>query len=159
MSDEIVLRHVTGPEQLEDVRQLFLEYADTLDIDLCFQNFDEEVKSLPGKYSPPDGELIIALVDGKCAGCIAVRKISERICEMKRLYVRDKYRGLGTGKKLVSEIIETAKNHGYEFMRLDTLPSMKSAQNMYTAFGFYDIEPYVYNPIEGVRYMELKLDI
>jgi len=97
------------------------------------------------------------LVDGKRAGCIALRKISDSICEMKRLYVHDEYRGLGIGKKLILLIIEEARNLNYSFMRLDTLPAMKKAQEMYLSFGFYDIEPYVYNPIEGARFLELRL--
>jgi len=148
---------ITGQYMLEEVRQLFLEYAQSLDIDLCFQNFDSELETLPGKYGPPDGALILALVDGIPAGCVALRKINENICEMKRLYVRDKYRGLGIGKQLISKIIEKARELNYGFIRLDTLVTMKKALELYKAFGFYDIEPYVYNPYEGARYMELKL--
>ncbi|HOS68835.1 MAG TPA: GNAT family N-acetyltransferase [Bacillota bacterium] len=142
---------------IEEIRKLFLEYARSLEIDLDFQDFETELKTLPGKYQPPDGALILALVEGKEAGCIALRKISKDICEMKRLYVRDEYRGLGLGKKLVGMIIDEAVNKHYQYMRLDTLPTMKSAQSLYSSFGFYDIEPYVYNPIQGTRFMELKL--
>jgi len=148
---------ITRQYMLEEVRQLFLEYAQSLDIDLCFQNFDSELETLPGKYSPPDGALILALADGRPAGCVALRKINEDTCEMKRLYVRNEYRGLGIGKQLISKVIEKARELNYGFMRLDTLATMKKAQELYKAFGFYDIEPYVYNPCEGVRYMELKL--
>jgi len=148
---------ITGQYMLEEVKQLFLEYAQSLDIDLCFQNFDSELETLPGKYGPPDGALLLALVDGMPAGCVALRKIDEKICEMKRLYVRDKYRGLGIGKQLISKIIEKARELNYRFIRLDTLVTMKKALELYKAFGFYDIEPYVYNPYEGARYMELKL--
>ena len=149
--------HVTEGEMIEVIRKLFLEYARSLEIDLDFQDFETELKTLPGKYQPPDGALILALVEGKEAGCIALRKISKDICEMKRLYVRDEYRGLGLGKKLVGMIIDEAVNKHYQYMRLDTLPTMKSAQSLYSSFGFYDIEPYVYNPIQGTRFMELKL--
>lgn len=149
--------HVRDGDRLEEVRQLFLEYAQSLGIDLDFQGFDAELETLPGKYQAPDGALMLALVDGKAAGCIALRRISDEICEMKRLYVRDAYRGLGLGKKLVSIIIDEAMNNKYKYMRLDTLPTMKGAQGLYLSFGFYDIEPYVYNPIEGTRFMELKL--
>jgi len=134
-----------------------LEYAQSLNVDLCFQNFEEELNSLPGKYGPPDGVLILALIDDKAAVCVALRKISEDIREMKRLYVRDSYRGFGIGRKLVNTIIENAIKLNYKYMRLDTLPTMKEAQSLYTSMGFYDIEPYVYNPIEGARYMELRL--
>ena len=149
--------HVTEGEMIEVIRKLFLEYARSLEIDLDFQDFETELKTLPGKYQPPDGALILALVEGKEAGCIALRKISKDICEMKRLYVRDEYRGLGLGKKLVGMIIDEAVKKNYQYMRLDTLPTMKSAQSLYLSFGFYDIESYVYNPIQGTRFMELKL--
>lgn len=148
---------VTEGEMIEEIRKLFLEYARSLEIDLDFQDFETELNTLPGKYQPPDGALILALVEGREAGCIALRKISKDICEMKRLYVRDEYRGLGLGKTLVGMIIDEAVNKNYQYMRLDTLPTMKSAQSLYLSFGFYDIEPYVYNPIQGTRFMELKL--
>ncbi len=149
--------HVTEGEMIEVIRKLFLEDARSLEIDLDFQDFETELNTLPGKYQPPDGALILALVEGKEAGCIALRKISKDICEMKRLYIREEYRGLGLGKKLVGMIIDEAVNKHYQYMRLDTLPTMKSAQSLYSSFGFYDIEPYVYNPIQGTRFMELKL--
>ncbi|NLX63393.1 MAG: GNAT family N-acetyltransferase [Clostridiaceae bacterium] len=158
ISEHIIeFKSVTGQYMLEEARQLFLEYARSLDIDLCFQNFDSELETLPGKYSPPDGALILALADGRPAGCVALRKINGNICEMKRLYVRNEYRGLGIGKQLISKIIEKARNLNYGYMRLDTLETMKKALKLYKAFGFYDIEPYVYNPYEGARFMELKL--
>lgn len=151
------LRYITGLGMLEDIRQLFLEYAESLPIDLAFQDFEAELKELPGKYGPPDGVLIIAFLDDQPAGCIALRKIAEKVCEMKRLYVREKYQGFGIGKKLITMAIEEAIRLNYGSMRLDTLPTMKKAQDLYTSFGFYDIEPYVYNPIHGTRFMELKL--
>ncbi|HHV46771.1 MAG TPA: GNAT family N-acetyltransferase [Tissierellia bacterium] len=157
IANNIQFKRITGQEMLEEVKDLFLEYAQSLNVDLCFQNFEEELNSLPGKYGPPDGVLILALIDDKAAGCVALRKISEDICEMKRLYVRDSYRGFGIGRKLVNTIIENAIKLNYKYMRLDTLPTMKEAQSLYTSMGFYDIEPYVYNPIEGARYMELRL--
>lgn len=153
----IEFKYITGAYMIEEVKQLFLKYAQSLEIDLAFQNFEREFKTLPGQYGSPDGALILALVDGKRAGCIALRKISDSICEMKRLYVYDEYRGLGIGKKLILLIIEEARKLNYSFMRLDTLPTMKKAQEMYLSFGFYDIEPYVYNPIEGARFLELCL--
>ena len=148
---------VRGEEQLEEIRQLFREYAGSLEIDLCFQNFEEELKSLPGKYAAPEGAMFLALVDGESAGCIALRKSSEGIAEMKRLYVRNGYRGLHIGKKLVTIILEEAARLGYGHIRLDTLSTMTEAVGLYRSFGFYDIEPYIYNPIEDARYMELKL--
>lgn len=151
------LKHITCTERLEDVRQLFMEYAESLPTDLSFQNFETELRTLPGKYGPPDGILLLALLNEKPAGCIALRKISDGICEMKRLFVRKEYQGLGLGKQLIAAAIKEAAAHHYGFMRLDTLPTMKKAQELYRAFGFYEIEPYVYNPIAGTRYMELKL--
>lgn len=153
----IEFKHITGQDMIEEVKQLFLEYVQSLKIDLSFQNFQAEFKALPGKYGPPHGVLILALVDGREAGCIALRNISENICEMKRLYVSDRYRGLGIGRKLITIIIEEALKMNYEYIRLDTLPIMKNAQALYISLGFYDIEPYVYNPIKGARFMELKL--
>lgn len=153
----IEFKHITGKDMIEEIRQLFLEYVQSLKIDLAFQNFEAEFNTLPGKYGPPDGILILVLVEGKGAGCIALRKISEDICEMKRLYVRNDYRGLGIGKKLIIMIIEEARKLKYSYIRLDTLPTMGKAQELYTSFGFYDIEPYVYNPIKGTRFLELKL--
>ncbi len=153
----IEFKHIIGHDMLEEVRQLFLEYAQSLNIDLEFQDFEAEFKALPGKYGPPDGALILALVDNKSAGCIALRKISESICEMKRLYVRDDYRGLGIGKKLITMIIDEASKLNYHYIRLDTLPMMNKAQALYESFGFYDIDQYIYNPIKGARFMELNL--
>jgi ribosomal protein S18 acetylase RimI-like enzyme len=155
----IEFKYITGQDMIEEVKQLFLEYAKSLKIDLAFQGFETEFKTLPGKYGPPDGVLILALIDDKAAGCIALRKISEDICEMKRLYVRDDYRGLGIGRKLITMIIEEASTLNYHYIRLDTLPTMKRAQDLYISLGFYDIEPYVYNPIKGTRFMELKLKV
>lgn len=154
----IEFKHITGQDMLEEVKQLFLEYAQSLKVDLGFQDFATELKSLPGKYGPPDGVLMLALVDGKAAGCIALRKIYEQTCEMKRLYVRDDYKGLGIGKRLITMVIEEASRFNYHYIRLDTLPTMKKAQDLYLSLGFYDIEPYVYNPIKGTRFMELKLE-
>lgn len=155
----IEFKQVDGQDKdlLAEVKQLFLKYAQSLEINLDFQDFDNELKNLPGKYGLPDGILILTLVDGEAAGCIALRKISEDICEMKRLYVRKDYRGLGIGKQLITMIIEEALNHNYHYIRLDTLPTMKRALGLYTSLGFYDIEPYVYNPIIGARFMELNL--
>lgn len=157
-SHPIEVVRISGQEMLEEVRQLFEEYAQSLQIDLSFQNFDAELNTLPGKYAPPNGVLLIARVDGVSAGCIALRKISDNICEMKRLYVRDAYRGLGIGKKLAVRLIEEAAKLNYQYMRLDTLPSMTAAQALYRSLGFYEIEPYVYNPVAGTKFMELKIE-
>jgi len=154
---KIEFLNITGQDMIEEARQLFLEYAQLLNVDLSFQDFEEELNSLPERYGPPDGTIIIASVDGRSAGCIALHRLSGDICEMKRLYVRDNYRGLGIGKKLIAMLLEEALKRNYRFIRLDTLPTMEKAQKLYEAFGFYDIEPYVYNPIRGTRFLERKL--
>ncbi|WP_227840283.1 GNAT family N-acetyltransferase [Clostridioides sp. ZZV15-6388] len=159
MTQNVILKFVEANdlENLENVKILFNEYSNSLNIDLCFQDFNNELKTLPGKYEKPSGSLILAFVDENLAGCVALKKLEDKVCELKRLYVRDKFRGLKIGKILLEEIVEEAKKIGYTYMRLDTLPSMKSAQGLYEKIGFYDIDPYTYNPIEGARYMELKL--
>lgn len=159
MTQNVILKFVEANdlENLENVKILFTEYSNSLNIDLCFQDFNNELKTLPGKYKKPSGSLILGFVDENLAGCVALKKLEDDVCELKRLYVRDKFRGLKIGKILLEEIVKEAKKIGYTYMRLDTLPSMKSAQGLYEKIGFYDINPYTYNPIEGARYMELKL--
>src|SRR6266705_1154103 len=125
MSDAIQLRHIESGPELEDIRALFLEYARSLDFELCFQSFDKELQELPAEYAKPHGRLILCQVDGKPAGCIALKRIEPEICEMKRLYVRPEFRGKQIGKELALAIIEEARKLGYRRMRLDTLPSMK----------------------------------
>ena len=145
-------------EELLQVKKLFTEYATSLDFNLCFQDFDQELAELPGEYALPDGRLLLALEGTKIAGCVALRKISKETCEMKRLYVRTGFRGKGIGKALTVYIIEEARKIGYSRMQLDTVPSMKEAISLYHSLGFKQIEPYRYNPIEGAIYMELILN-
>jgi ribosomal protein S18 acetylase RimI-like enzyme len=151
------LVEAVSAEQIVQARELFLEYAAATGLDLCFQNFDEELASLPGEYAPPNGRLILAMDQMQVAGCIALRKIDEETCEMKRLYVRPAARGTGSGKSLALKIIEEARRIGYARMRLDTLPSMQQAITLYRSLGFQPIEPYRYNPEEGALFMELVL--
>lgn len=142
---------------LFEVRNLFEEYADSLGIDLDFQGFDEELAELPGEYGSPDGCLLLALWQGQVAGCVALRQFSPGICEMKRLYTKPQFRGLGIGRALCEEVIGWARRLGYERMRLDTLPSMEEAKGLYGSLGFREIEPYRFNPVEGASFMELTL--
>ena len=145
-------------EDIEIAKQLFVEYADSLGFDLGFQNFQEELANLPGCYAPPTGGLLLAKYNGEVAGCIALRKLSDNVCEGKRLYVRPEFRGLKIGKKLVEAIIAEARKIGYSSMRGDTVGSMKAAQALYASLGFKEIQPYCYNPIEGAKFIELKLE-
>ena len=146
-------------KQIEQARQLFKEYAAWLEIDLCFQGFEKELAGLPGDYAAPDGRLLLAYDDDELAGCVALRKIDDSICEMKRLFVREKFRGAGLGRKLTNNIIKNARNIGYKRMRLDTLPGkMDKAIALYNELGFKEIDPYYNNPVTGAMFMELSLD-
>jgi ribosomal protein S18 acetylase RimI-like enzyme len=145
------------PQFIPEARRLFLEYADSLKVQLDFQNFDEELNSLPGAYTPPTGCLLLAISDQEFAGCVALRQLEKNICEMKRLFVRPQWRGTKLGRILAETIIQRARDGGYQFMRLDTLPSMDRARKLYSSLGFYEIEPYRFNPIAGTSFMEVKL--
>ncbi len=144
-------------KNIQHVKDLFREYANSLNFDLSFQNFEDELNNLPGKYSPPGGCILLAIYNKKVSGCAALRPLNGDICEMKRLYVKPEFRGLGIGKKLAQAIIEKGKTLNYKYMRLDTVEFMKEAVKLYKSLGFYEIEPYIYNPINEARYMELKL--
>jgi ribosomal protein S18 acetylase RimI-like enzyme len=148
---------VETDEDLQAVKRLFIEYADSLGFDLCFQHFEEELANLPGDYAPPSGCLLLARHNGQAAGCIALRKLSDNISEMKRLYVKPQMRGLKIGRKLVEAVIAEARKIGYTHIRADTIPSMKQARALYVSIGFKEIKPYCRNPIEGAIFIELKL--
>jgi ribosomal protein S18 acetylase RimI-like enzyme len=142
---------------MDIAKELFIEYAKSLNFELCFLDFDKEVTELPGAYSPPEGRLLLAKIEGEIAGCIALRKLEEGICEMKRLYVKPGFRGHNIGNKLVLKLIDEAKSIGYKKMRLDTVPAMQTAQKLYKSIGFKEIEPYRLNLVPCAVYMELEL--
>jgi putative acetyltransferase len=147
-----------SPAQVAQVRELFLEYAQSLGVNLCFQNFEQELAGLPGRYAPPDGRLLLAEYEGQLAGCVALHKWEPGVCEMKRLYLRPSFRGKGLGRVIAEAIIVDARNIGYQRVRLDTIePIMKDAVEMYRKLGFREIAPYRPNPIAGATYMELQL--
>ena len=149
------LDHATSEPDLESVRELFLEYAHSLGVDLNYQGFDREVRELPGDYSPPAGTLLLARHEGEVVGCVGVRPFDERTAEMKRLYVRPSGRGLGLGRTLAEAAIAFARDAGFERMRLDTLPQMQRAQDLYRTLGFVEIEAYRFSAVPGTVYLEL----
>ncbi|KPU43043.1 putative N-acetyltransferase YsnE [Oxobacter pfennigii] len=148
---------VHDDKNLEVIKGLFMEYAESLGIDLGFQNFKEELDNLPGGYAAPEGRLMLAYSGDAATGCIALRKIDNVTCEMKRLYIRPEFRGQGLSRIMAEELIKEAKKAGYKYMRLDTLPSMNAAIGLYKSLGFISIEPYRFNPIEGAMFFELVL--
>ena len=158
---QVVLCSPASQSELEAVRALFLEYAEALAVDLCFQNFDAELHGLPGEYAGPRGALLVAKVDGVFAGCCAIRPLDSadyaNACEMKRLYVRPAFRGLGLGRKLAEGILELAQQADYACVLLDTLDDMESARALYEDLGFEPIPPYYFNPIAGAHYLKVTL--
>ncbi len=147
---------------MEAVRGIFREYADTLSVDLCFQDFDAELAGLPGDYAPPRGALLLARVDGAIAGCCALRPMDSsdypNASEMKRLYVRKAFRGFGLGRHLAEAILDEARRAGYSAVLLDTLDDMEAARALYEDLGFEDIPPYYHNPHAGAHYLKVDLD-
>ncbi len=146
-----------GPEDMAVLRALFLEYQDWLGVDLCFQGFEAELATLPGNYAPPAGGVWLAHVEGALAGCVGFRPHDGGTCEMKRLWVRPAFRGLGLGRRLAETSIAAAGRAGYRTMCLDTLAFMDQARALYQTLGFHEIPAYYDNPLEDVRYMELDL--
>jgi N-acetylglutamate synthase-like GNAT family acetyltransferase len=156
MEQNIIYKKPEGDE-IPQAKELILEYIKWLNLDLSFQHIDEELEDFPGKYQEPDGAFIIAKENNAVIGCIGIKKLDKTVCEMKRLFVNDKYKGKGIGKKLVELIIADAKAKQYEKMRLDTLDYMKTAISLYQKNGFYEIAPYYHNPDKGVVYLEREL--
>lgn len=143
--------------EIEALRHLFLEYQKALGVDLCFQGFDEELKTLPGKYARPKGRLLLATDGESIVGVVALRPLDGADCEMKRLYVRPAGRGRGIGRLLAERLVDEARAEGYGRMLLDTLPTMTEAQALYRSLGFVEIKAYTHNPIAGTLYMALDL--
>ena len=145
------------PAELATVRELIEEYVRSLGVDLGFQEIDAELGDLAAAYGPPGGRLLVGIVEGEIAGCVALRPLDEGCCEMKRLYVRPEARGTGLGRRLALAVIDCARDLGYDRMRIDTLPQMGAARKLYAALGFREIEPYRFNPVPGTAFMELAL--
>jgi GNAT superfamily N-acetyltransferase len=154
----IALLPAREPERVAEVAALFREYAQGLGFSLDFQDFDDEVRSLPGSYAPPQGALLLATVGGRAAGCVGVRPIDAATSEMKRLFVRPEFRGRGLGRRLASAAVECARTAGYARMRLDTVASMGAAIALYRSMGFVSIPRYRFNPRPDAVYLELALD-
>jgi ribosomal protein S18 acetylase RimI-like enzyme len=145
------------PEQLEVVRAIFREYAESLGVDLSFQNFESELAELPGKFAAPRGCVLLAQNNEDMVGCVAMRPLDESTCEMKRLYIRPAGRGQQVGRQLATRICRIAQEAGYTRIRLDTLPDMRAAQRLYASLGFEPIAAYVFNPIAGTIFLERNL--
>ncbi len=155
--DMLNIIEVKSKEQLDEIQKLFREYEAWLGFDLQFQDFEKEVTSLPGKYAPPRGTILMALFNENIAGCIALKPLNESICEMKRFFVRQQFQGKGIGKKLAELIVEKAREIGYTKMRLDTHNSFQAAIGIYKKLGFKETSPYYHNPMPDVSYWELVL--
>jgi putative acetyltransferase len=159
MNDEFKLRVIqaTSPHQIKVAGSLFREYAEWLAVDLSFQNFEKELANLPGDYAPPDGRLLLALSGIETAGCVALRRFNHCACEMKRMWVRPEFRGLGLGRLLAEKLIAEARTIGYPRMVLDSLPTLGSALGLYRSLGFREIPSYRYNPDPNAVFMQLDL--
>ena len=160
-SPRITLRTPDEPALFDATRLIFREYAAALGVDLCFQNFDDELATLPGDYAAPQGGLLLAWVGDELAGCGAFRPLADvdyaNACEMKRLYVRPAFRRYGLGRQLAQALIDAATQAGYSAMLLDTLDDMEAARSLYETLGFSEIPPYYFNPIAGAHYLKVDL--
>lgn len=153
----MLIEHADSLQFLETIRALFREYESSIQVDLCFQGFEKELATLPGEYARPNGRLLLAFDANEVAACGALRRFDERICEMKRLYVRPPHRGKSIGASLAQALIESARDIGYAKMRLDTMPSMTRAIALYRSLGFREIACYRFNPVPGALFFELDL--
>lgn len=153
---QVIYHHVSQSLDFQAAKELFVEYSKVMHLDLGFQDFADELKALPDRYSGPKGDLILATVGDQLAGSVAVHEFKPSIAEMKRLYVRDAFRHLGIGQELVARILVSAKSLGYQSIRLDTLDKMQSAIKLYEAAGFKNIQPYRFNPLAGAEFMEYQ---
>jgi carbonic anhydrase len=157
VASRIAIAPADGDADIAETQALFLEYANALGFKLCFQGFDQELATLPGGYAPPQGRLLLARVDGAVGGVVGLRPLEGRRCEMRRLYVRPKFRGLGLGRRLAEQAIGEARAIGHDSMVLETLPRMAEARRLYAKLGFKEIPAYYDNPREGVICAELRL--
>lgn len=154
MNKNIVYKKLETDKEIIRAKGLILEYIKWLNTDLSFQNIDDELNNFPEKYQEPNGDFIIAKDNEDVIGCVGIRKIEKNVCEMKRLFVKDNYKGKGIGKKLVEKIMEEAKIKNYHKIRLDTSNTMQAALGIYYKFGFYDIKSYYNNPHDNIVYLE-----
>ena len=158
----VTLLSPTLPHEMPLVRDIFREYADSLDVDLSFQNFAEELATLPGEYAPPRGHILLAQVEGSIAGCCALRPLDTadypNACEMKRLFVRKAFRGFGLGRQLAEAMLDMGRRAGYACVLLDTLDGMEAARALYADLGFVEIPPYYHNPVVGSHYLKADID-
>ena len=158
----IELIDASSAEQLAEIRTLFAEYADSLAVDLGFQDFEQELQNLPGDYARPRGALLLVRVDQQVAGCCALRPLDDvdypNAAEMKRLFVRKMFRGFGLGRRLAEAALDAARQRGYQCVLLDTLDDMESARALYEDLGFVAIDPYYHNPLPGAHYLKAEID-
>lgn len=157
INNDIFFKIATTENEFDEARNLFQEYANSLDIDLSFQDFTNELKTIEKQYNKPKGALLLTYKNEIAIGCVAIREIDNETAELKRMYVQSDFRMYKIGMRLLQQIIEIARELNYKKIRLDTLPTMTRAQDLYRSFGFYKIEPYCFNPISGTVFMEKKL--
>ena len=159
---QVELVYPDNADLLAATRELFREYAASLAVDLCFQDFETELATLPGEYTPPNGQLFVAFVDGALAGCGAFRPLLDvdhaNACELKRLYVRPAFRRFGLGRLLAQRLLDEARRAGHSVALLDTLDDMEAARGLYASLGFVEVAPYYYNPIPGAHYLKADLN-